>query len=115
MSGVTISPYFPFRRIKIIKQAVNQTADRAHIDVAPDQCFQSICHPCGQRVLTVNSWAQRSVRNLNLASTKTWLRCANRKLFCGHFQRINVEELEFFHHYLRVIRRLATYIHQVCK
>jgi len=27
MSGVTISPYFPFRRIKIIKQAVNHTAD----------------------------------------------------------------------------------------
>jgi len=81
MSRGTISPYFPFRRIKIIKQAVNHTADRAHIDLAPDQRFQPICHQCGQRVPAINSWTQRSVRDLNLASTQIWLRCAYRKLF----------------------------------
>ena len=83
MSGVTISQYFPFRRIKIIKQTVNQTADRAHIDVSPDQRFQPICHQCGQKVPAIHSWTQRSVRDLNLASTQIWLRCAYRKLFCA--------------------------------
>ena len=115
MSRVTISPYFPFRRIKIIKQAVNHTADRAHIDVAPDQRFQPICHQCGQRVPAIHSWTQRSVRDLNLASTQIWLRCAYRKLFCSHCQRISIEELELFHPYLRVTQRLATYIHHLCK
>jgi transposase len=115
MPGVTIAPYFPFRRIKIIGQAVNNTADRAHIDVAPDQRFHPICHLCGQRVLAVHSRTQRSVRDLNLASTQIWLRCAYRKLFCGHCHRISIEELGLFHPYLRVTRRLATYIHQLCK
>jgi hypothetical protein len=32
MSGISISPYFPFRRIKIIKQAVDHAATRALID-----------------------------------------------------------------------------------
>ena len=37
MCGISISPYFPFRRIKIIKQAVDNAATRALIDVAPDR------------------------------------------------------------------------------
>jgi transposase len=115
MSVHSIAPYFPFRRIKIIEQAVNQTADSAHIDVAPDQRFQPICHLCGQRASAVHSWTQRSVRDLNLASTQIWLRCAYRKLFCPHCRRISIEELELFHPYLRITRRLATYIHQLCK
>ena len=40
MSGISISPYFPFRRIKIIKQAVDPAATKAVIDVVPDQRFQ---------------------------------------------------------------------------
>jgi len=115
MSGVTISPYFPFRRIKIIKQTVNETADKAHIEVVPDQRFHPICHQCGQKVSAVHSWTQRSVRDLNLASTQIWLRCAYRKLFCPHCRRVSIEELALFHPYLRVTRRLATYIHQLCK
>ena len=115
MSGVTISSYFPFRRVKIIKQTVNQTTDRAHIDVVPDQRFQPICHQCGQKVPAIHSWTQRSVRDLNLASTQIWLRCAYRKLFCTNCRRISIEELGLFHPYLRVTLRLATYIHQLCK
>ncbi|KAF0120700.1 MAG: transposase family protein [bacterium] len=32
-----------------------------------------------------------------------------------HCRRISIEELGLFHPYLRVTRRLATYIHQLCK
>jgi hypothetical protein len=31
MSGISISPYFPFRRIKITKQAVDPSATKAVI------------------------------------------------------------------------------------
>jgi transposase len=115
MSGVSISPYFPFRRIKIIKQAVNSTATEAFIDVVPDQRFQPICHKCGKRMPAIHSWARRSVRDLKFAGAKIWLNCTYRKLFCSHCQRISIEELELFHPYLRVTRRLAAYIHELCK
>jgi transposase len=115
MSGISISPYFPFRRIKITKQAVDPAATKAVIDVAPDQRFQPVCHLCGKKAPSVHSWTQRSVRDLNLADTQVWLRCEYRKLLCAHCQRISIEDLELFHPYLRVTRRLAAAIHQLCK
>lgn len=115
MSGISISPYFPFRRIKIENQVVEPGATRAVIDVAPDQRFQPVCHLCGKKAPSVHSWTRRSVRDLNLASTQVWLRCEYRKLLCAHCQRISIEELEVFHPYLRVTRRLAAEIHQLCK
>jgi hypothetical protein len=42
MSGVSISPYFPFRRIKIVKQTVEPDRIQAIIDVVPDQRFQPV-------------------------------------------------------------------------
>ncbi len=115
MSELSISPYFPFRRIKIIKQVVDKTASKAVIDAVPDKRFHPVCHQCGQKVLSVHSWTQRSIRDLNLASTQVWIRCEYRKLFCADCQRISIEDMELFHPYLRVTRRLATYIHHLCK
>ena len=115
MSSISISPYFPFRRLKITKQAVDPAATEAIIEVAPDQRFQPVCHLCGNKAAAVHSWTQRSVRDLNLASTPVWLRCDYRKLLCGHCQRISIEDLELFHPYLRVTRRLAAEIHKLCK
>jgi len=115
MSEVSISPYFPFRRIKIVKQAVNKNASKAVINTVPDKRFTAICHLCGQKVSSVHNWTQRSIRDLNLASTQVWIHCEYRKLFCTNCQRISIEELELFHPYLRVTRRLATYIHHLCK
>jgi len=115
MSELSISPYFPFRRIKILKQVVDKTASKAFINVVPDKRFHPVCHICGQKVSSVHSWTQRSIRDLNLASTQVWMRCEYRKLFCANCHRISIEELELFHPYLRVTRRLATYIHHLCK
>jgi len=115
MSELSITAYFPFRRIKIVKQVVDKTTSKAFINVVPDKRFHPVCHLCGQKVSPVHSWTQRSIRDLNLASTKVWIRCEYRKLFCANCQRISIEELEFFHPYLRVTRRLATYIHHLCK
>ena len=115
MSVLSILPYFPFRRLKIINQVVNITISKAVIDAVPDRRFQPVCHLCGQKVSSVHSWTQRSVRDLNLASTQVWIRCEYRKLICAYCRRISIEELEVFHPYLRVTRRLATYIHNLCK
>ncbi len=39
MSRISISPYFPFHRIKITKQAVDAAATKVVIDVIPVQRF----------------------------------------------------------------------------
>jgi hypothetical protein len=43
MSGISISPYFPFCRIKIAKQAANDAPTKTLI-VVPDQRIEQICH-----------------------------------------------------------------------
>jgi len=115
MSELSISPYFPFRRIKIVKQTINKSASKSVINVVPDKRFNPVCHLCGQKVLSVHSLTQRTIRDLNLASTQVWIHCEYRKLFCANCQQISIEELELFHPYLRVTKRLAIYIHHLCR
>ena len=115
MSELSIAPYFPFRRIKIVKQTVNKIASKAVINTVPDKRFKPVCHVCGQKMPSVHSWTQRNIRDLNLANTQVWIHCDYRKLFCTNCQQISIEELELFHPYLRVTRRLAVYIHHLCK
>ena len=115
MSVPSIAPYFPFRRIKIIKQTVTAEATEAHIQVQPDKRFQPICHGCGKPATGVHSWTQRKIRDLSLATARTWITCRYRKVFCARCHGIHIEDLELFHPYLRVTKRLARYIYQLCK
>lgn len=115
MSELSISPYFPFRRIKITKQTVDEPASKAIVKAVPDKRFKPVCHLCGQKVSSVHSLTQRSIRDLNLASTKVWIHCEYRKLSCSKCKRISIEELGFFHPYIRITRRMALYIHELCK
>lgn len=115
MSVPTISPYFPFRRIKIVDQIVSADATAARIHIQPDKRYYPVCHCCGNKAAWVHSWTERRVRDLNLAATAVWIRCRYRKLFCAHCHRISVEDLELFHPYLRVTSRLALYIYQLCR
>jgi len=115
MSVLSIAPYFPFRRIKIIGQTVTPDAAGAHIHAEPDKRFQPICQVCGQRASGAHSWTQRKIRDLSFATARTWITCRYRKVFCAHCQGIHVEDLELFHPYLRVTVRLARYIYQLCR
>ena len=115
MSVPTIAPYFPFRRIKIIKQNVIPGAEAAHIHLQPNKRFTPICQRCGQRATGVHSWALRKLRDLSIAATRVWLTCRYRKVFCAHCQGIHVEDLELFHPYLRVTNRMARYVYELCQ
>ncbi len=115
MSELTIASYFPFRRIKIINQSVDPDALKASIEIMPHRGFKPVCHRCGHKADTAHSWAKRRVRDLNLATAQVWLDCNYRKLFCPVCQRISIEDLELFDPYIRVTRRLAYYIYQLCQ
>lgn len=115
MSGATIAPYFPFRRIKIQGQSVASQTNRARIQMEPDKRFAPVCHHCGKKATAVHSWTGRSVRDLDMAGTRVWLDCRYRKLYCDDCRRIVIEELDLFDPYLRITRRLAAYIHELCR
>jgi transposase len=115
MSNITITPYFPFRRIKIVKQSVLPDASETRISAEPDKRFQPICHYCGQKVTATHSWTQRTIRDLNLATTRVWITCRYRKLYCTQCHQISIEDLDLFHPYLRVTNRLALYVHHLCQ
>ena len=115
MSVPSIAPYFPFRRIKIIKQNVTPEADAALIHLQPNKRFAPICHGCGQRATGLHSWTLRKIRDLSIATARIWITCRYRKVFCAHCQAIHVEDLEFFHPYLRVTNRMAQYVYQLCQ
>ena len=114
MSVVSIAPYFPFRRIKIIDQAVTPEAAGAHIQMEPNKRFQPICQGCSHRACGIHSWTERKIRDLNFATARMWITCRYRKVFCAHCQGIHIEDLELFHPYLRVTTRMARYIYQLC-
>jgi transposase len=115
MSDITIAPYFPFRRIKIVNQDVTENAAKAVIEIKPHLRFKPVCHQCGHQSETAHSWVKRTIRDLNIATAEVWLDCHYRKLFCPVCKRICIEDLELFDPYIRVTRRLAYYIYQLCK
>jgi transposase len=81
----------------------------------PDKRFAPVCHHCGKKAAAVHSWTGRSVRDLDMAGTRVWLDCRYRKLYCAECRRIVIEELDLFDPYLRITRRLAAYIHELCR
>jgi transposase len=115
MSSLSIAPYFPFRRVRLLSQFVIPEAGTVRIEVEPDRRFHPICHLCGHAGLRVHDWQRRSLRDLNLGSTKVWIDCSYRKVLCGHCCRTQIEDLELFSPYQRVTKRLARYIHDLCK
>lgn len=115
MSSLSIAPYFSFCRTRIVEQLVYPNAQRSWVKVVPDKRFQPICHRCGQKAVGIHSWGQRTVRDMNLASTTVFLHCRFRKIWCPSCGQIVVEDLELLHPYFRVTKRLAVYVHSLCR
>lgn len=115
MSTLSILPYFPFDRIRIIKQEVVTDDEISRITAVPDQRYNPVCHICGNKAQRIHRHEKRSIRDLNLGSIRVWINCAYRKIVCTPCNRIVVEDLEFFDPCRRVTRRLALFIHELCK
>jgi transposase len=98
-----------------LNQVIYPQAQKAIIKIIPDKRYQPVCHQCGQKALKIHSWTQRNVRDLNLASTQVWLNCHYRKIVCSSCQQTVIEDLDLFPPYFRVTKRLALYIHGLCK
>jgi transposase len=115
MSGLSVSSFFPFRRLNVFHQDVNAEVSEAHIMARADLRFTPVCQACGNTASGVHSWTRRKIRDLNMATATVWVTCIYRKVFCPHCQGIHVEELGLMHPYLRVSTRLARYVYQLCQ
>jgi transposase len=115
MSTLSIAPYLPFPRVRIVEQWICPEAKQALIEVVPDKRFHPVCHRCGNRGTGIHSQHQRQIRDLNFGTARVSIRCHYRKIVCPQCQQILVEDLDLFDPYLRVTRRLALYIYQLCR
>ena len=115
MSGCSIAPYFPWRRMKVAHQSVPEGSRSALVRLEPDQRYRPRCHVCEQPAQTVHSATRKFVRDLSLADFSLMLQIEYRKIWCGHCGGVRVEQLEFVDTHQRVTHRLAAYAAQLCK
>jgi len=117
MSGLSITGYFPFKRMKILYQNIYyEDASSALVRMAPDMRYNPLCHDCGTEAATVHSKGHtRFIRDLNLASAQVELQVDYRKIWCNRCGGVRVEKLDFADASVRVTQRLARHIHDLCK
>lgn len=115
MSALSISHYFPFPRVRIIRQEVTADAKKAYLMAVPNKRFRPICHLCGKPASRIHSRERRWVRDLDFGPARVWIRCQYRKIICAQCRKTPLEELDIFHPYLRVTKRLARYIFELAK
>ena len=115
MSTLSIKPYFPFCRVRMTRQSVSTPGDFAWIQAEPDARFHPVCHVCGTPSRGTHSMTHRALQDLNIGAATVLINCRYRKIYCPKCQGIRVEDLDFFHPYQRVTKRLAQYIHELCR
>lgn len=117
MSGLSITGYFPFKRMKILKQNIHHDdASSALIGLRPDLRYAPLCHDCGSPAATTHSKGHvRFIRDLNMANAQIHLQVEYRKIWCSVCHGVRVEQFSFADAGNRVTRRLACYIHALCK
>ena len=117
MSGLSITEYFPFKRMKIVEQNVHhEDASSALIYMTPDLRYTPLCHDCGSEATTTHSKGHRRlIRDLNMANAQVFLQVEYRKIGCPACGGVRVEYLDFADASNRVTHRLARYIHELCK
>lgn len=113
MPGISIAPYFPFDRVKIVSQRL--TSEGSIIRIEPDLRYIPQCGRCGTPTRRVHSESKRRVRDLDLAGMRVWLDCRIRKVVCPRCRGVRVERLSFVGPGQRVTGRFARYVHGLCK
>lgn len=115
MSGMSVAPYLPFRRVKVVEQELIGQLPSVVISVLPDQRFTPVCSGCGAAVRSVHSESMRWVRDLNLGEHEVLLEVTQRRLRCRACEGTRTEALDFVDSSSRVTKRLARYIADLCR
>jgi len=117
MSGLSIAPYFPFGRVKVVSQKVHLDAEPAGavIRMEPDQRFRPICRTCRTPGTVHTKGLRRMVRDLNIGQAQTFLQVEYRRVWCPRCGKAHTEALDFLDPHKRITRRMARYIYELCQ
>jgi len=117
MSNLSIAPYFPFARVKIMSQSVHMECQTPGtvIRLEPDRRFRPRCHECGRPGTVHTAGLHRILRDLNVGQAQTFLQVQYRRVWCAACGKAKVEQLSFADPSRRVTHRLARYIYDLCR
>ena len=114
MSKIELKAFFEFCRVRIVKQAVNIRSKLVFLKAKPDERYKPVCHNCKGHSDSIHSYHERTVRDMSIFESKTLIQYSYRKircLCCG----IVVEDLALVDPTVRVTKRLASYILDLCR
>ncbi len=114
MSRINIKTFFKLCRVRVAKQIVDMVDKLVKVMVVPDKRYKPLCHKCNSPVERIHSYRERTVRDLNVFDAKTFVRVVYRIVKCPNCGCV-VEGNGLLYPYLRVTRRLANYIVELCK
>ena len=117
MSSLTVAPYFPFARMKVVGQNVHVHLEKPGtlVYLEPDWRFHPLCHACGQAGQVHSQGLRRVVRDLDMGPTQTFLQVAYRRVWCPGCRKAGVEQLSFTDPSRRITHRLARYVYRLCQ
>lgn len=117
MSSLSIAPYFPFTRMKVVDQNVHLDLLRpgTFLRLEPDQRFRPLCQECGEAGSVHSHGLRRIIRDLDFGPAQTFLQVEYRRVWCPHCQKAKVEQLSFADPSQRITHRLARAIYDLCK
>jgi len=117
MSSLSIAPYFPFARVKVVSHSPHLDCRPAGtiVGLEPDLRFRPLCHECGRAGTVHSCGLRRLIRDLNIGPAQTFLHVEYRRVCCPACGRARVEKLSFAHRSQRITHRLARYIYELCK
>jgi transposase len=117
MSGLSIRPYFPFARMRVVSQDVHldPPTPGTLLHLRPDVRFRPVCHVCGSPGQVHSHGLRRFIRDLNVGPAQTWLHVEYRRVWCPDCQKAKVERLSFADPSQRITHRLARYIYALCQ
>jgi transposase len=113
MNTLSIRHFFPFSKLKLEFQRVNQDNQVIEIETRADKRYRPVCSGCGLPAGGSHSYFSRSIRDLNIAGYVVYLPTTFRKLRCPKCG-IRVEDLGFVGLWQPITKRLAEYIVYLC-
>lgn len=115
MSTLSVAPYVPFRRVRLVSQELTEDGSASVLTLVPDGRCRPVCSGCGKSASAVHSQSRRSVRDLRLGARDVLLDLRQRKVRCLACGGVRVEALDFVDRHQRVTKRLARYIADLCR
>lgn len=114
MSNIRINAFFKFSKVKTINQTLDIQSKTVSIKTEPDERYKPRCYKCNNISNKVHSYHDRVIRDMNIFDAKTYITYSYRKIRCSQCG-IVVEDLNIVEPNMKVTKRLANYILELCK